>query len=138
MQYLVHFKYYSQKRQNDLSLYPSKPFSITVIRVYAPNTNAEETEVDWFYEDLQDFLKLTPKKKKCPFHHRGLESKVGSQELPGVIGKFDLGVHNEVQQRLIPRVLPREHTGHSKHSLPTTQEKTLYMDMTRWSTSKSD
>ena len=64
-------------------------------------------------------------------------AKVGSQETPGVTGKFGIGVQHEAGQRLI-RVLPREHTGHSKHSLPTTQEKTLHMDITRWSTPKSD
>ena len=60
-----------------------------------------------------------------------------SQETPGVTGKFGLGRRNEARQRLI-RVLPRKHTGHSKHPLPTTQEKTLHMDITRWSTPKSD
>ena len=64
-------------------------------------------------------------------------AKVGSQEIPGVTGKFGLGIWNEAGQRLI-RVLPRESTGHSKHSLPTTQEKTLHMDIIRWSTPKSD
>ena len=63
--------------------------------------------------------------------------KVGSRETPGVTGKFGLGVQNEAGQRLI-RVLPRERTGHSKHPPPTTQEKTLHMDITRWSMSKSD
>ena len=63
--------------------------------------------------------------------------KVGSQETPGVTGKFGLDIRNEAEQRLI-RVLPRERTGHSKHPLPTTQEKTLYMDITRWSIPKSD
>ena len=63
-------------------------------------------------------------------------AKVGSQEIPGVTGKFDLGVQNEVGKTLT--VLPREHPGHSKHPLPTTQEKTLHMDITRWSTLKSD
>ena len=62
---------------------------------------------------------------------------VMSQEIPRVTGKFGLGVQNEAGKRLI-RVLPREHTGHSKHLLPTTQEKTLHMDITRWSTLKSD
>ena len=56
--------------------FQGKPFSVTVIQVYAPTTNAEEVEVEQFYEDLQDFLELTPKKKKkCPFHDRGLECK---------------------------------------------------------------
>ena len=62
--------------------------------------------------------------------------KVGSQETLGVTGEFGLGIWNEAGQRLT--VLPREHTGHSKHPLPTTQEKTLHMDITRWSTRKSD
>ena len=87
-----------------------RPFNITVIQVYAPTSNAEEDEVEQFYEDLQDLLELTPK-KRCPFHHRGLNAKIGSQEIPGVTGKFGLGVQNEAGQRLI--VLPREHTGHS-------------------------
>ena len=63
-------------------------------------------------------------------------AKVRSQETPGLTGRFGLGVQNESGQRL--RVLPRERTGHSKHPLPTTQEKTLHMDITRWSTLKSD
>ena len=54
--------------------FQGKPFSITVIQVYAPTTNAEEAEVEWFFEDLQDLLELTPK-KKSPFHHRGLGYK---------------------------------------------------------------
>ena len=63
----------SQKRQNDLC-FQGKPFNITVIQVYAPTSNAEEAEVERFYEDLQDLLELTPK-KRCHFHHRGLECK---------------------------------------------------------------
>ena len=54
--------------------FQGKPFNITVIQVYALTTNAKETEVEWFYDDLEDHLELTPK-KSCPFHHRGLESK---------------------------------------------------------------
>ena len=77
-----------------------KPFNITVIQVYAPTSNAEEAEVEWFYEGLQDPLELTPK-KRCPFHYRGLEAKVRSQETPGVTGKFGLGMWNEAGQRLI-------------------------------------
>ena len=75
-----------------------KPFNITVIQAYAPNSNAEEAEVEWFYEDLQDLLEQTP--KKVSFHHRGQNTKVGSQEIPGVTGKFGLGVQNEARQRL--------------------------------------
>ena len=67
----------------------------------------------------------------------GLECKTGSQEIPGVTGKFGLGVQNEAGQRLT-RVLPREHTGHSKLPLPTTQEMTIHMDIARWLILKSD
>ena len=74
-----------------------KPFNITVIQLYAPTTNAEEAEAGWFYEDLQDLLELTPK-KRCPFHHRGLECK--SSKIPGVTGTFGLGVQSEAAQRL--------------------------------------
>ena len=118
----------SQKSQNDLCLFPSKPFSITVIQVYAPTSNAEDAEVERFYEDLQDFLELTPQKVVL-FIIGDCNAKAGSQEAPGVTGKLLL---------LTKRVLPRECTGHSKHSLPTTQEKTLHMDITRWSIPKSD
>ena len=62
-------------------------------------------------------------------------AKVGSQETPGVTGKFGLGMQNEAKTN---RILPRKCTGHSKHPLPTTQEKTLHMDLIKWSTSKSD
>ena len=116
-------------------LLQGKPFNTTVIQVYAPISNAEETEVEWFYEDLQDLLELTPKKDVL-FIIGGWNAKVGSQETPGVTGKFGLGMRNEAGQRL--RVLPRKCTGHSKHPLPTTQKKTLHMDITRWSTLKSD
>ena len=74
--------------------------------------------------------------KRCPYHYRGLECKSRKSRTPGATGKFGLGVQNEAGQRLI--VLPREHTGHNTHSLPTTQGKTLHMDITRWSTPKSD
>ena len=76
------------------------PFTITVIQVYAPTSNAEEAEVQWFYEDLQDLLELTPKKDVL-FITGDWNAKVGRQEIPGVTGKFDLGVQNEAGQRLI-------------------------------------
>ena len=117
--------------------FQGKPFNITVIQVYAPISNAEEAEVERFYEDLQDLLELTPKKDVL-FIIGDWNTKVGSQETPGVTGKFGLGIWNEAGQRLINRVLPREHSGHSKHPLPTTQEKTLHMDITIWSTLKPD
>ena len=112
-----------------------KPFNITVIQVYAPSSNAEETEAEWFYEDLQDLLEPTPKKDFL-FIIGDWNAKLGSQETPGVTGRFGLGMWNEAGQRL--RVLPRKCTGHSKHPLQTTQEKALHMDITRWSTPKSD
>ena len=77
-----------------------KPFNITVIQVYAPSSNTEETEVEWFYEDLQDLLELTPKKDVL-FIIGDWNAKVGSQETPGVSGKFGHGVQNEARQRLI-------------------------------------
>ena len=115
--------------------FQGKPFNITVIQVYAPTSNAEEAEVEQLYEDLQDLLELTPKKDVL-FIIGDWNAKVGSQETPGVTGKFGLGIQNEAGQT--NRVLPRKCTGHSKHPLPTTQEKTQYMDITRWSTPKSD
>ena len=77
-----------------------KPFSITVIQIYAPTSNAEENEVEQFYEDLQDLLELTPKKDVL-FIIGDWNAKVGSQETPGVTGKFGLGMQNEAGQRLI-------------------------------------
>ena len=77
-----------------------KPFNITVIQVYASTSNAEEAKVEWFYEDLQDLLELTPKKDVL-FIIGDRNAKVGSQETPGVIGKFSLGIQNEAGQRLI-------------------------------------
>ena len=76
------------------------PFNITVIQVYALTSNAEEAEVEWFYEDLQDLLKLTPPKDGL-FIIGDWNAKVGSQETPGVTGKFGLGMRNESGQRLL-------------------------------------
>ena len=80
--------------------FQGKPFNITVIQVYAPTSNAEEAEVERFYEDLQDLLELTPKKDVL-FIIGDWNAKVGSQETPGVTGKFGLGIRNEAGQRLI-------------------------------------
>ena len=115
--------------------FQGKPFNIMVIQVSALTSNAEEAEVEWVYEDLQNLLELTPQKDVL-FIIGDWNAKVGSQEISGETGKFGLGAQNEAGQRLI--VLPRECTGHNKHPLPTTQEKTLYMDITRWSILKSD
>ena len=79
--------------------FQGKPFNITVIQVYAPVTNAEEAEVEWFYEGLQELLKLTPQRHVL-FIIGDWNVKVGSQEIPGVTGKFGLGVQNEAGQRL--------------------------------------
>ena len=79
--------------------FQGKPFNITVIQVYASTSNAEEAEFEWFYEDLQDLLELTPKKDVL-FIIGYWNAKVGSQETPGVTGKFGLGVQNEAGQRL--------------------------------------
>ena len=79
--------------------FQDKPFNITVIQVYAPTTNAEEAELKWFYEDLQDLLELTPKKNVL-FLIGDWKAKEGSQELPAVTGKFGPEVQNEAGQRL--------------------------------------
>ena len=113
-----------------------KPLNITVIQVYAPTSNAKETEVERFYEDLKDLLELIPKKDVL-FIIEDWNAKVGSQETAGVTGKFGLGMRNEAGQRLI-RILPRKCTAHNKHPLPTTQEKTLHTDITRWPRPKSN
>ena len=84
----------SQKQQNDLSSFPRKPFNITVIQVYFPTSNAEKAEAERFYEDLQDFLELTPRKDVL-FIIGYWNAKGGIQETPGVTGKFGLGIWNE-------------------------------------------
>ena len=89
--------------QNDRMIsvrFQGKPLSITVIQVYAPTSNAEEAEVEQFYEDLQDLLGLTPK-KRCHFHNRGLKCKSRKSRDTWSNGKFGLGVQNEAEQRLI-------------------------------------
>ena len=80
--------------------FQGKPFNITVIQAYAPTSDAEEAEVEWFYEDLQHLLELTPQ-KDIIFFIGDWNAKVGSQETPGVTGKFGLGTQNEAEQRLI-------------------------------------
>ena len=80
--------------------FKGKNFNIIIIQVYTPTNNAEEAEVESFYEDLQDLLELTPKKDVL-FIIGDWNAKVGSQETPGVTGKFGLGIRNEARQRLI-------------------------------------
>ena len=124
----------SQKWGNDLC-FQGKSFNTTVIKVYAPTSNAEEAEVELFYEDLQDLLELTPKKDVL-FIIGDWNAKVGSQETPGVTGKFSLGIQNEVAQRLIEfcqeNALVIENTLFQQH------KRRLHVDITRWSTPKSD
>ena len=80
--------------------FQGKPFNTTVIQVYAPTSNAEESEVEWFYEDLQDLLELTPPKDVF-FIIGDWNAKVRSQEIPEATGKFGLGVENEAGQKLM-------------------------------------
>ena len=77
--------------------FQGEPFNITVIQVYVPTSNAEEAEVEWFYEDLQDFLELTPKKDVL-FIIGDWNAKIGNQEIPGITGKFGLRVQSETGQ----------------------------------------
>ena len=94
-----------------------------------------QTFQNQFYEDLQDLLEIIPKRDVL-FIIGDWKAKIGSQEIPAVTGKFGLGVQNEVRQSLIE--FCQELTGCSKHPLPTTQEMTLLMGITRWSIPKSD
>ena len=112
--------------------FQGKPFSITVIQVYAPTSNAEEAEVERFYEDLQDLLELTPKRDVF-FIIGDWNAKVGSQET----GKFGLGVQKEAGQRLTA-FCQENALVIAKTLFQTTQEMTLHMDIIRWSIPKSD
>ena len=97
-----------------LVTFQGKPFSSTLIQVYAPATNAEEAEVEWFYEDPQDLLELTPKKDVLLIIG-DWNAKVGSQETPRVTGKFGLGVQNEAGQRLTENTLVIANTLFQQH-----------------------
>ena len=124
----------SQKQQNYLCSFQGKSFSITVIQLYAPTNNAEEAELEQFYEDLQNIIELTP--KRFPFHYRGLECK--RRKSRDIWSKRKIWPWSTKQSRSnANRVLPRKFTC-SKHPLPTIQEKTLHMGVTRWSIPKSD
>ena len=115
--------------------FQGKPFNITVIQVFVLISNAEEAEVEQFYEDLQELLELTAKKDSL-FNIGDWYAKVGSQEIPGVTGKFDLGVQNEAGQRLTE--ICQENALVIANTLFQQQEKTLHMDITRWSILKLD
>ena len=114
--------------------FQGKPFNITMIHAYAPTSNAEEAEVEQFY-DLQDLLELTPP-KDVHFIIGDWNAKVGSQETPGVTGKFGLGMRNEAGQRLIE--FCQENTLVIANTLFQQHKRRLHMDITRWSTLKSD
>ena len=114
--------------------FQGKPFNMTVIQVCASTSNAEEAEVERFYEDLQDLLELMPQRYFL-FIIGDRNAKVESQEIPRVTGKFSLGVQNEAGKRVTE--FCQENTL-VIHLLPTTQEKTLHIDITRWSVLKSD
>ena len=113
----------SQKRQNDPDHFQGKPFNTTVIQVYAPTTKAKASEVEWFYDDIQDLQKI------CPFTIEDCNTTVGNQEMPGVTGKFGLGVQNKEGQRLTEFC---QENGHNRHPFSTTQETTVHI-ITRWS-----
>ena len=115
--------------------FQDKPFNIMVIQVYAPTSNAEEAEVEQFYEDLQDLLELTPQKDVL-FIIGDWNAKVGSQEIPGVTAKFGLGVQNEARQRLIE--FCQENALVIANTLFQQHKKILHMAITRWSAPKSD
>ena len=101
--------------------FQGKPFNITVTQVYDPASNAEEPEVEQFYEDLQHLLEITPQKDVL-FIIGNWDIKVRSQEIPGVADKFAL--EYRIKQGKMDRVLPRECNSHSKHPLPTAQDYT--------------
>ena len=109
--------------------FQGKPFNITVIQAYAPTSKVEEAEVECFTEDLQDLLELTHK-KRCPFHYRGPECK-GRKSRNTWSNRQIWPWNTEWSRAKTNRVLPRKCTGHSKHPLSTTQEKTLHIDITR-------
>jgi len=115
--------------------FQGKPFNITVLQVYAPTSNAEEAEVEWYYEDLQDLLELTPQKDVL-FIIGDWNAKVGSQETPGVTGKFGLEICNEAGQRLVE--FCQENALVITNTLFQQHKRRLHMDITRWSTPKSD
>ena len=117
-------------------LFQGKPFNITVIQVCAPTSNAEEAEVEWFYEDLQDLLELTHKKDVL-FIIGDWNAKIGSQETPGVTGKFGLRAQNEGGQRLT-EFCKENALVIANSSSNNTREDSLHMDITRWLILKSD
>ena len=115
--------------------FQGKPFSIMVIQVHALTSNTEEAEVERFYEDLQDLLELTHPKDVL-FIIGDWNAKVGSQETPGVTGKYGLGIQNEAGKRLTE--FCQENALVIANTLFQQHKRRLHMDITRWSTPKSD
>ena len=115
--------------------FQGRPCNIMVIQAYAQISNAEEAEVEQFYKDLQDLVELTPKKDVL-FIIGDWNAKEGSQETPGITGKFGLGAQNEAGQRLIE--FCQENALLTVNTFFQQHEKTLHMDITRWSTPKPD
>ena len=117
--------------------YQGKPFNITVIQIYASTTNTKDADVEWFLQEWPTRPSRTNSKKICPFQHRGLDCK--SRKSRDTWSNRQVWSYSaQWSKAKANRVLPKEHTGHSKHPLPTTQEMTLHMDIIRWSVSKSD
>ena len=114
----------SLKNDRMIPRFQGKPFSIQVIQVYAPASNAEKAEDTWFYDDLQDLLELTPK-KDILFIIGDWNAKLGSQETPGVTGKFGLGAQSEPGQRLTE--FCQENALHIANTLYQQHERRLYM-----------
>ena len=109
--------------------FQGKPFNITVTQAYAPTSNSEEAEVEQLYEDLQDFLELTPKRDVL-FIIGDWNAKVGSQMIPGVTGRFGFGVQNEAGQRLTE--FCQENALVTANTLFQQHKRRLHMDITRW------
>ena len=111
--------------------FQGKPFNTTEIQVYTPTSNVEEADVERFYEDVQDLIELTPKKDVL-YIIGDWNAKVGSQETPGVTGKFGLGVWNEAGQK--PIEFCKENALVIANTLFQQHKRRLHMDITRWST----
>ena len=116
-------------KMTESSLYLRETIQYTVIQVYAPTTNAKEAEVERFYDDLQK-----QHQKRCPFHHRGLECKSRKSRDTWTNRQF----WPWSTEWSTNRNLPRQHTGHSQHTIPTTQETTLPVNIIRWAILNSD
>ena len=124
------------KQQNELYLFPRQTIQYHSNPIYAPTSNTEEAEVEWFYEDLQDILELTPQ-KRCPFHYRGLEWK--SRKSRNTWGNRHIWPCSTEWSRARLKEFSQENALVIANTpLPKTQEKTLHMDTTRWPIAKSD